>query len=372
MGFEPQKFFIGLMDFFSILLPGALLTYFVQDTAGPLVIGDRYRSLAGTEAWTLFLFSSYLVGHLIFLIGSWLLDDHLYNPVRAATYEQQIRELASGKKLSSSWTRWLARLAFEKGADGPVREAYKIKQRSLDAAASSAINAFQWAKAKLTIEQPEAMATVLRLEADSKFFRSLVVVLCFLIPWALYEGRRPLAVIAAVTLVLALWRYKDQRVKATNQAYWYLITLDGKKEDAPRPLADGPVSPPTHAGGVVYRRMADKSVKYLLVGARKPPHEWVLPKGHIELSESMREAAVREVREEAGVWARIRQELGMISYTVDDKPVRVQFYLMEWLETGEANEKRPRSWRTLEDAVQQVKHDAIRLLSVADNMRSKL
>ncbi len=27
MNFEPQKFFIGLMDFFSILLPGALLTY---------------------------------------------------------------------------------------------------------------------------------------------------------------------------------------------------------------------------------------------------------------------------------------------------------------------------------------------------------
>ena len=27
MNFEPEKFFIGLMDFFSILLPGALLTF---------------------------------------------------------------------------------------------------------------------------------------------------------------------------------------------------------------------------------------------------------------------------------------------------------------------------------------------------------
>ncbi len=27
MNFEPQTFFVGLMDLFSILLPGALLTY---------------------------------------------------------------------------------------------------------------------------------------------------------------------------------------------------------------------------------------------------------------------------------------------------------------------------------------------------------
>lgn len=31
MNFDPQKFFIGLMDFFSILLPGALLTYLLME-----------------------------------------------------------------------------------------------------------------------------------------------------------------------------------------------------------------------------------------------------------------------------------------------------------------------------------------------------
>ena len=30
MAFSPQKFFIDLMDFFSILLPGALLTYLLM------------------------------------------------------------------------------------------------------------------------------------------------------------------------------------------------------------------------------------------------------------------------------------------------------------------------------------------------------
>jgi hypothetical protein len=30
MNVDPQKFFIGLMGFFSILLPGALLTYLLM------------------------------------------------------------------------------------------------------------------------------------------------------------------------------------------------------------------------------------------------------------------------------------------------------------------------------------------------------
>ena len=51
MNFDPQKFFIGLMDFFSILLPGALLTYLLIGEVGPVVLGDRYAKLVGAEAW---------------------------------------------------------------------------------------------------------------------------------------------------------------------------------------------------------------------------------------------------------------------------------------------------------------------------------
>jgi hypothetical protein len=88
MNFEPQKFFIGLMDFFSILLPGALLTYLVMGKVGPVVLGARYSELAGAEAWAAFLFASYLFGHLVFLLGSWL--DELYDWARGYTLNTQI------------------------------------------------------------------------------------------------------------------------------------------------------------------------------------------------------------------------------------------------------------------------------------------
>lgn len=78
MNFEPQKFFIGLMDISSILLLGALLTYLLMGEVGPVLLGERYAKLAGADAWAAFLFASYPFGHLVFLLGSWLdeLDRH--------------------------------------------------------------------------------------------------------------------------------------------------------------------------------------------------------------------------------------------------------------------------------------------------------
>lgn len=52
--FDPQNIFIGLIDFLSIILPGALLTYLLMGEAGPVVLGDRYAKLDGAEAWAAF------------------------------------------------------------------------------------------------------------------------------------------------------------------------------------------------------------------------------------------------------------------------------------------------------------------------------
>ncbi len=89
---DPQKLFIGLMGFFSILLPGALLTYLLMREVGPVVLGDRYPKLAGAQAWAAFLFASYLFGYLIFLLGSWL--DEFYDWARRYTDNSRITLLA--------------------------------------------------------------------------------------------------------------------------------------------------------------------------------------------------------------------------------------------------------------------------------------
>ncbi|MFC1654128.1 NUDIX hydrolase [Patescibacteria group bacterium] len=57
------------------------------------------------------------------------------------------------------------------------------------------------------------------------------------------------------------------------------------------------------AGGVVYRKTED-GVEFL-IGKHSGYHKWVLPKGLIESGETPEEAAVREVKEETGIVAKI-------------------------------------------------------------------
>src|SRR5262245_6429072 len=108
------------------------------------------------------------------------------------------------------------------------------------------------------------------------------------------------------------------------------------------------MSHPTHAGGVVFRRDPD-AVRYLLVTARQS-ESWVLPKGHIEDGESPGDTAVREVREESGIEARVVRELGRLEFDGRCGWIRADFFLMEFLREGDpSTEGRSRAWLTHEE-----------------------
>ena len=358
MAFEPQKFFVGLVDFFSVLLPGALLTYVSMDAFGPAILGQRYDTLQGIEGWAVFAVSAYLSGHFVFLLGSVVLDDRLYDPVRRATPREQARLLARGEDLRPLWARFLAGYLFRGDVDGAVRQAMVIKERHLTGLDAASINAFQWCKARLALEHPEALAAVQRFEADSKFFRSLVIVSALLMLWGIFSFNFGLALISVPVLFLALWRYFDQRVKATNQAYWYIITLEGKQGEAARATAPTPFS---HAGGVVVKRSFD-SVEFLLVTAKRDGQQWVLPKGHVEPHEELEETAIREVHEETGVWAKIIADLGSISFDAQEN-VNAQFYLMEAIRDRAIDgSDRECRWLPINDATATATHSETKTL----------
>ena len=66
------------------------------------------------------------------------------------------------------------------------------------------------------------------------------------------------------------------------------------------------------AGGVVTRE-GEQGTEVLLCG-RSAERLWALPKGTPEPGESLRETAIREVREETGLGVEIVDELGTIEY----------------------------------------------------------
>lgn len=422
MGFEPQKFFIGLIDFFAVWLPGALLTYLAADRFGIV----RMAHPADTMDWIIFLFVSYLVGHLVFLVGS-ALDSILYDRVRKGMREHQIDRLAKGGRLSSRPVRALATWMFS-DSDEAMRQALRLRDEKLGPVkATEAVNAFQWCKAKLALEHPSALEEVQRFEADSKFFRSFSAILLLLFVWKLGElvaislgfigpsvaampagsrtsgrGLLPAALdfaglgtllpplsldsvglfaAGAFVLGLALWRYAERRNKATSQAYWLVLAASDPKPAPDPPAAIAPKAP-NRAGGIVLRRRRGRqqylrvqpkkdldaqveedvrasankpsnAIKRLLNLAKRPWHrakpdparKWVLPKGHIEPGETPEQTAVREVLEEAGVWARIWDKLEIVRYKEGGEDIRVQFFVMEFL--GNARIGKPKRHRWL-------------------------
>ncbi len=66
------------------------------------------------------------------------------------------------------------------------------------------------------------------------------------------------------------------------------------------------------AGGVVFRN-AKAGIQVALI-SREGGKIWCLPKGHIDPAETTEGAALREVKEETGLTARIIGTLGEVSY----------------------------------------------------------
>ena len=348
MNFDPQKFFIGLLDFFSILLPGALITFLLMGDLGPFVLGNAYANLTEGQTWPTFLFASYLVGHLIFLLGSWL--DEFYDWARGYTLNTQVFNLAQRGEPLNWFSRLLVWLVFKREQNLAVNRAGEIKKKYLGPLqAKDAINTFQWSKAVLAEESPQSSAAVQRFEADSKFFRCFVVVLVALAAYWLVKCDNR-AVLCLVLIPFALWRYMEQRLKATNQAYWSIIALTAKDGKISIDKAVIPKGEPTHAGGVVFQ-VRGGVAKYLFVEAKDDARQLVLPKGHIEEKESQRNTAVREVHEETGIWAKIRSELEPKSYRVKNEDITVQFFLMESVGCGlQSDTNRRHFWMTFEEA----------------------
>ena len=195
---KPSDFYVGVLDFFAILLPGAIATAILAPRIGHLVLGPLVP-LPRTEAgeWATFLTVAYFIGHLMFLVGSYI--DPLYNAIRERRNPYDNESAYQG--------------------------ATRIRNRLVEAEEVKALNTFQWSRAVLIAMSPAAAEDVHRLEADSKFFRSLLVV-CALSSAVFFAAGKPIEALVALALALPCFaRYYERRLKSTTQAYIHIIKI---------------------------------------------------------------------------------------------------------------------------------------------------
>ena len=110
------------------------------------------------------------------------------------------------------------------------------------------------------------------------------------------------------------------------------------------------------AGAIVVRTMAG-SARILLVTAKNNPKHWIFPKGHIEAGETARKAAVRELREEAGVEGELLERVGSTEFDFRDQRLRVEYFLLEFLAEVGPGEDRQCRWCSYEEALQLLSFD---------------
>ena len=105
------------------------------------------------------------------------------------------------------------------------------------------------------------------------------------------------------------------------------------------------------AGGIVFRGPGAKPT-VLVVSARRKRGRWVLPKGTIKRGESAMEAALREVREEAGIRGKIVGPAGSVDFNTNVGRVHVEYFLVKYTrQDDDEGEGRDTRWCAIEDAL---------------------
>ena len=113
------------------------------------------------------------------------------------------------------------------------------------------------------------------------------------------------------------------------------------------------------AGAIVVR--AGKSEpRILLVTARRNPDNWIFPKGHVESGETLKAAALREAREEAGVEGKVVGAAGKMSFEFGDNTYRVHYFVVRTADAGEQREGRRLRWLKYKQALRRLTYDETR------------
>jgi len=154
-GGKASDLFLGVVDLFAIILPGALFAVVLWKAAS-VKYEEFFRILAAPEVipkWLVFLIVAYILGHFLSAASSWIMD-----PLYGGYYKYEF-EL---KKDLPSLRRRADRLFSE--VLGEKKLYWEVDNR------------LTWAESFLRIGNAAATAQLDRLEADSKFFRSLATV----------------------------------------------------------------------------------------------------------------------------------------------------------------------------------------------------
>lgn len=230
---KPSDVFVGVIDFFSTLVPGAIATFFLL-TASWYQDPDwwPYIERGSPEGWVVFLVSAYVLGHLIAAVGSSLLDplyDWVYKRWRRASWKSVKTQLGPDASVWAILAARVKKVLQSDPEDGLLRTAKTLKRTQLNELAEAAqlkpddiTNTYWWAGTVVRVNTSAGTAEVDALSAQSKLFRSILVLVLFAAFWVDWSELFAILGWTAV-LILSLWRFLRLRWDASERTYEYFI-----------------------------------------------------------------------------------------------------------------------------------------------------
>lgn len=203
---KPSDIHLGVSELFSVFIPGFLIVI-ASITAFEIIDLTNIEAMLGF----VLLILSYIVGHIFFAIGSYW--DTFYEIRKPVGNEPLLKMVDRLRKVMTQF-------------DSP------------------SINNYQWCRAVLSKLHTEAYKEVLRHEADSKLFRSLIIpiLITFTLLLIQYDDWY-FSFIALGMAYIAFARYRGKRFKACKVAYMQVIVLAqlrtiGPDESIAEPIAE--------------------------------------------------------------------------------------------------------------------------------------
>jgi len=283
MDFKPNEFFIGLVEFITILLPGAVLVLIVLlvEANHPVQANHALYQYAFSDDtkiifWVAIIFSSFGLGYFLSSIASGL--DPLYDTIRKLFYpydedlsqrfnynclpeknkkeylriydrsliekkekqcekEEIVSELTEKEKsfegykikFTSNYFRKLLALIFKLDFKIKVDKSYEEARRILNTqpeTVRNATNTYKWAGTVLEAHYPAISEQATPIMSASKFFRSMVVVsLIYSALQLFHQISFSFWQINLLILVLSFREYIVQRQKSVQKTYQSIVTL---------------------------------------------------------------------------------------------------------------------------------------------------
>src|SRR6187551_1613238 len=90
--------------------------------------------------------------------------------------------------------------------------------------------------------------------------------------------------------------------------------------------------------GAIAARVRNDKIEFLIVTAKRQPDAWIFPKGHIERRESLEDAAVRELEEEADVRGKPIGRVGSSRFRSKGEDVKCTYFLIRAKNKGRPRE----------------------------------